>query len=660
MVDGNSVFTGKNRNNTKSVLPGIPPERLPVFSQSSNFFPNKPHDSSLSGQSKFDMWGDRKVRGLDISERTHPESVVASNIPSPYPFGPASDLTKSWSPSVSSWEKLSSNLNQNSMSARVHPCLNSSSDLNRSSQSSSQSHGIFGDRWHLNGNVRLMPGNESESSNQNGFYHGSSSGSKEHPICIPSAHYEYLNSSNNRNLTSEQFSNHSSGRVPKDSNCVNLKFPKEVNLNVTISNDSPEPSLEILESGQKHDQKNSTGMLPWLKSLPASNSNKSNGKTEINDCSSTKKILGVPILDSKVKNEGRLCRLLDINLPCEPPIPDLELPSGAGNLEKGMTKQDRGLRHEIDLNMCLSEDEASLVTSPVPSTRIKRTLGFDLEAPVVLESDDDVARGVEEPEAAEKFLEADHHPEEESMRMMAAEAIVSISSSILHHNDDVTSGERDPLQFLADVVICCGEELENKYEVMARKLRAEAEEIDYFELMTLKLPETTEEEYMPKPLVPDHINLDEAVGPSPAQVRPVRKGPGRRGRQQRKDFQRDILPGLTSLSRQEVTEDMRTFGGLMLATGHAWSGLSRRNGSGRGRRRAAVVANNNITINNPPPPLPAVVPPLVQQQAQQQQQQLNMDVGLEDRNLTGWGKTTRRPRRQRCAPGNNASAVPLT
>jgi hypothetical protein len=158
--------------------------------------------------------------------------------------------------------------------------------------------------------------------------------------------------------------------------------------------------------------------------------------------------------------------------------------------------------------------------------------------------------------------------------------------------------------------------------------------------MTLQLEEIKEEDYMPKPLVPENF-IEEETGTTSLPTR-ARKGPARRGRQ-RRDFQRDILPGLSSLSRHEVTEDLQTFGGLMKATGHAWAGLSRRsssrNGCGRGRRRSQVPPS-------PPPPVATVetCTPLMQQLN-------NVEVGLDDRSLTGWGKTTRRPRRQRCPAG---------
>ncbi|GER43785.1 hypothetical protein STAS_20640 [Striga asiatica] len=135
-------------------------------------------------------------------------------------------------------------------------------------------------------------------------------------------------------------------------------------------------------------------------------------------------------------------------------------------------------------------------------------------------------------------------------------------------------------------------------------------EIDDFEAMTLQIQETKEEDYMPAPSGPVQ------VGPA-IYVGRARRGQQRRGRQQRRDFQRDILPGLASLTRQEVTEDIQVLGGLMRAMGQDWSpGQPKRNMGPRGRRRAHAAAEEQ---------------------------------------MLGWGKKTRRPRRQRCQVAGNSS-----
>jgi len=102
----------------------------------------------------------------------------------------------------------------------------------------------------------------------------------------------------------------------------------------------------------------------------------------------------------------------------------------------------------------------------------------------------------------------------------------------------------DRLNWFVEIVSSCGDDIENNSDVVLRVKNSEDNEeegSDYFELMTLKLIETKEEDYMPKPLVPENLRLVETA----ATLLPnrARKGQARRGRQ-RRDFQRDILPGL--------------------------------------------------------------------------------------------------------------------
>ncbi|KAL5761677.1 hypothetical protein ACOSP7_017941 [Xanthoceras sorbifolium] len=441
----------------------------------------------------------------------------------------------------------------------------------------------------------------------------------------------------------------------------------------------------------KNETGNSQIVTQSLKSGSGSN-NFEASRVERSDFLSNKKILGFPIFEKAhiSKNESssltspsevevennRINRVLDINLPCDAAVPDLSQKSAVEALviEKKSDVKVAGFRHHIDLNSYVSEDEASLMPS-ILSSNVKN-VGIDLEAPIVPETEEEVIHEEENPQKAQEApLQSPEHKTErlqDELVRVAAEAIVSISSSSLHYHCDETvvaisssnphnpledatcnsseASVKDPLNWFVEIVSSCGNDLESKIDAFLRGKEGEnneeslSEGFDYFESMILKLTETTEEEYMPTPLVPENFKVEEAgttLLPRP------RKGQARRGRQ-RRDFQRDILPGLASLSRHEVTEDLQTFGGLMRATGHTWhTGLTRRNstrnGCGRGRRRAIVSS----PPPPPPPPMAATTTctPLVQQVT-------SVEVGLEDRSLTGWGKTTRRPRRQRCPAGN--------
>ncbi|XP_047321714.1 uncharacterized protein LOC124925686 [Impatiens glandulifera] len=369
--------------------------------------------------------------------------------------------------------------------------------------------------------------------------------------------------------------------------------------------------------------------LPWLKTKVA------------DEEQHVGNIPGFPIPSSKSKDEplpsqgnnnGSKARMIDINVAYD------------SDSDKTTPPKEVGANNSIfliDLNSCVSDDE--LPSPPLITSRNSLWRGcvqIDLEAPPA-----------EEPDFDDDIIEE----EEEDNTRAAAEAIVAISTTApISQDNEKTSwlplGEdsmEDPLSWFADILIS------SPHPPAKVSRRSSSSSLDEFEMMTLNLPEMKEEEYMPKPLVQilnrEEDEMDEAgTGTVSSMANRTRRGPGRRGRQ-RRDFQRDILPGLASLSRHEVTEDIQTFGGLMRATGHQWqSGVTRRNGSrngsgrGRGRRPnstsvAAVQVTTTTTTTTGPSSTDCTQ--LIQQMS------CADDV---------WGKTPRRPRRQRsCPQGNN-------
>ncbi|KAI4314110.1 hypothetical protein L6164_027046 [Bauhinia variegata] len=730
---------GQAKSNLKAIPQALKQERPLLPSKSIQDVYNKAHEPPsdyLRNRSKADLWREKAVCDLEISERSHEisinkhlDSVVSSHRPSLFAV-PPSDVAKSWSHSASSWEIANSSSSQKS-SVQMPPCPNPCGALSKSSQSG-QSNGIFGDSWSLNMNSKSNPGFRCEVPIQNGFYPVSSSVSKELSVNASSISYDYLNHNNDCKRIPEQFINHGSEKHNKGSICDDMKPGKDINLNVLLSHSSssklvPQSGLGIINGERKHEEH--LPVLPWLRPKLACKNEAQNAgqgltsgdlsflqgatvskkdetgkgpngnfihrvtsvscsndieprKTAVGDSSSNKKILGVPIFDMphispkkesssftshsvSIPNDveavenNRKNQVFDINLPCDPVVIELDkeivIEASAG--KKGSHALEGYARNQIDLNLSMSEDEASL--TPIPATNVKLKAEIDLEVPAVPEMEEDVPeeKQLETPLVSPQVpLDKAEQPRDELM-MNAAEAIVAMSSLFCNQADDVIcspseSPTVDPLSWFADVVSTCVDDLESKSDTARGKdgecnEESSSEGLDYFERMTLQLAETKEEDYMPKPLVPDSLNVEE-TGTSALPTR-TRKGPARRGRQ-RRDFQRDILPGLASLLRHEVTEDLQTFGGLMRATGHAWSGLTRRNGSrngcGRGRRRVQVAQSP------PPAATNETCAPLSQQLT-------NIEVGLEDRSLTGWGKTTRRPRRQRF-PAGNPPSIPLT
>lgn len=403
---------------------------------------------------------------------------------------------------------------------------------------------------------------------------------------------------------------------------------------------------------------------------------------ELGETQSVRKILGVPIpeIPCASKNEASLFVstsatlrsspeeensrhkgrriVIDINIACDLSMVELEKQAvmEAVVAETAMETKATIIRNSFDLNSCITEDDAQFFVQS-NNVKARTVVEIDLEAPPVLETELENSSEEKDEQNEASLQLPEHKPEQKQDEVVrvAAEAIVAISSS--SQIDQISSDSSDDplgsLGWFVGVVVSFESELESKSKeivvedavIVARPTTTMA--MDYFEAMTLQLEETKEQDYLPKPFVPEVQPVEDAGATS--LTNRTRRGHGRWGRQ-RRDFQRDILPGLASLSRHEVTEDIQTFGELMRATGHSWnSGSKRRNGTRNGGTRGrwrTVIETTPATVLSP------LSPPLKQKLS-------NIVSGLEDKSLTGWGKTTRRPRRLRC-PASHPPAVPLT
>lgn len=316
-------------------------------------------------------------------------------------------------------------------------------------------------------------------------------------------------------------------------------------------------------------------------------------------------------------------------------------------LEKPVNNSLSHYRCHIDLNLSVIEGEAQL--APCLPTAIMKlaTTEIDLEVPVVFDS--------ESGERIKMLPDKYKEPYEELSRL-AAEAIVAISASGGEHtvndgtHDSLETAPNDCLKWLAEVV--SSYECHDESNVQVANLSGDGafteelipEGMDYFEFMTLKLKDAKSENYFysyTQPILENQDEEEEEARVNVALSRRPRRGQARRGRQH-KDFQRDILPSLISLSKLEVTEDFQTFEELLRATGYTWQSSFRRKSNarnGRGRRRSVVIPSSHK--------LDAMCPPL-------EQKPLSGELELGDKTLTGWGKRTRRLPRQRCMNGNTA------
>ncbi|KAK6931297.1 Protein of unknown function DUF863, plant [Dillenia turbinata] len=693
-----STYVENRENGWLSKRPGINLSKSYLDSKSQGFRSEKFTLPSQSIQGMLDKAQESQFAqnkgGLraaaEISEKNHSfsnfnhlEPPAASRIPDSFPFFPASSLPNAWAPSISNWGSQTDKFSQKLSSNQTFAFPNSYLHMSESSSLPAEKHGAFRDKQIFSSNVRSDPsscGNDSFS--RNGFY-PRSSGSKETPIQSTTMPCGYLSNA----FTSS------------------VKSSKDLNLNEVLTTSSSHDvvshyNLEVYDRQRKQDA--TLAVLPslipkfacdertteirrdsktvesnFLHELPGSHAHENRSERIIpGDCPSNNKITGVsifgknhifrtdlpslispsPSIQRTSGGEGQITGVIDINLPCDSEAMNSEEQFGSEilSVHKEIDVNVSGIRNDIDLNLCLSDDE----TSPsVSGTKVKKVVGIDLEAPALPEtmecalSEEEALYTQHDTSMQSPEQKADAAKDE--LAQIAAEAIVAISSSCHHnHVDDASYNQSessviDPLQWFVDVVSSFGDDLENKLQVDSRSksndndcLGYSSDSSGYFESMTLKLTETNVEEYLSRPQIPESPKVEDP-GANMTPTRP-RRGPGRRGRQ-RRDFQRDILPGLASLSRHEVTEDLQTFGGLMRATGHSWhSGVARRNaaryGCGRGRRRSlgnAPAVEAATAVSAPP------------------MQQLNgVEMGLEDRSLTGWGKTTRRPRRQRCPAGN--------
>lgn len=715
-------LSGSSRSNVSSVTHGRQQDKLPIPSHPEQGIPNPVHHPPgiyPTRQSWEDPWRERNHHGLESTDRSRDHSnnnnlepFVAPQAPGSEPFFNTSHFASSWAHSISSWAKPTSSFSKKITT--FDSCLNSAAAMDRGKWRVGASSGLNpdlgGKLTTLNGfyhgsasgskevKVHLPSGGfdylncsrddnvASDRPTNNGFgYFPKGAHHADPKPALDINLNEVASKCSSNDVVILQDLNMTDGRSKCEDHLSGLPWLKR---KPTHANEAPNTRRSELMGDLRHLHTSSdqfcyrseafTGLnQPFTpKEMLSSSDSEMVGKNEIAETQNVKKILGFPIFSGALKTEPsshlstlasvacppegnnvdkeRKNRIIDINLEYEPDE-EIAVVEPTAEMEKQM-KEGASIRNYIDLNSCLSDSEDPSPPAYESNTvQVKVALDIDLETPIPLENEDDNMPSGENM-AVEVSLQTSENKIESSQAEVlrnAAEAMIAISSSC--PKIDTENYTLDPLEaslaesllLFVDAVSSCANEPKGRPGNISTFRDGSphdfSEEMDDFEVMTLQLQETKEEDYLPTPFVPE-LEKAEDERANTYQTR-SRRGQSRRGRQ-RRDFQRDILPGLTSLSRHEVTEDIQTFGGLMKATGHHWVGLTRRNGGGRGRRRA-VVENVSNAVEIP------VCTPLMNQVN-------SIEAVSEDRSLTGWGKTTRRPRRQRCPSGNNPTAVVLT
>ncbi|XP_009115381.1 uncharacterized protein LOC103840628 isoform X1 [Brassica rapa] len=583
---------------------------------------------------------ERAYRELEVRSKnpqasydSYVESFPASNAPRLHnDYRP--DFVRPWSHWSSSWENPRSTSHQRFFPVQTNPYMN------------------------FVARTRTDTSFDTRSPVTNGVYHGFSSGSKEAAVSFPSGGFrpnaslgevvKHQSSESFQGLKTQESSAMLPWLKPKPS------YKSERSSGLFDLNASTDQFMDGTDAG---DGRNGVSLQTGFRSSASCSYNANMGRIELINPQNSGKNIGGPVFQkhSICKEEHApfishsLCvadqhkevkRDFDINLPCDASVSVDQRGSKAFCAVKEEGNKAAINRHYFDLNSCASEDDEDSGLRSSLRVKTKGNMWIDLEAPPALESEEEGGGG------SQDMKGQDDNALDELIKE-AAQAIVAISLSDHHrHPDDAASSTTDaalksPLSWLADMITSCGDELERKADKSPEATDFEgyreeysSGEIDYFEAMTLNLHPTKEEDYMPEPLVPKNLIL-EGTG-----LNRLRRGQARRGRPKR-DFQRDTLPGLSSLSRQEVTEDIQLFGGLMKSREHTWSsGVASRRNSKR-KRTVTNVSQAQVCPSMTQPESVSV-------------------VGLEDGEITGWGKATRRPRRQRCPPAGNPATVIFT
>ncbi|XP_038983441.1 uncharacterized protein LOC103705318 isoform X2 [Phoenix dactylifera] len=697
---------GKSRSNVIFFNSGSCNEKYPMSSKSIQLKLEKSHETQLPDQNKIDTYlREKTTQPTEISGRNL--HLVCSNhsaVTYPQMNGPLSVVSRSacssaMSPPASSWRKPAQSISHIPIAVQALPCFNGSVMMNtQSNNSNAQNPGTAADKLQCNGVLKSR--SQLGSKFPNGLHNGLQLDSKSSAhFLLPTITLDRPNlNSGGDNSAYQNSDSHGVQKCLEGWQCTDNKSGRGVYSNRVILNGILDDLTAKQDLGGNHDGP-SKG-LPWLRTKsPGSGSSdvavcgpqmklgftedcsqlmsrcekltpefarkgdKDRGSSvcvphhslspfqikenkiyrhEASDGLNSNIIPGFPLLD-KIQQSA-----------CCSPVSchkqSLADDAKFSEKEKGARNHSLGTRNNINLNSGIDEAE-SPPSLYIPGVSAKFACKIDLEAPIDAWEEGTVcSQGkIVGMNHLNKLVESkDGSQETEFSHDMplrgAAEIIISMSLDVSSHSNGITfclstsASYDDSLQWFAEVVLSSAESGVSKGRGDGGSETSDDDGVDSFESLTLKLEAMKEDEYMCRSWEPEKPRDEEAGTASLLLTRP-RRGQARK-RRQRRDFQKDILPGLASLSRHEVAEDLQIFGSLMRASGEPWqTGSARRStgrsGQARGRRQPRSLAVVHVS------PLPT--------------EPTHTELEIGRTSMIGWGRTTRRCRRQRFPSGDGSA-----
>lgn len=646
---------GQRRSNVASLSPGFI-EELSVSLQNIDLKQaHEPETCHLMNQRKRKSCGEGlESLEKDLSSNSNPVRVSTCIVGTSRLLS-LTDKRNSKPSSVSSPKKHIRDIVRTPIIVQALPCFNSSLRLRKRSKSSVTGPVVAGKRSFRGKSSKFSPKFDSASFHQRSFCNRSRAESKTLQSLPPSADSNALDVGEESQLALEH-----QGPTKFSTLSMEVKSAEYMNSNFRTQSSSSDGERKLEDTVRG---------LAWSKSklVPKRKcGRRSESPAQVETRQS-------PSEDEDIKNSAN-DGVSNISLDCDPlPEPGEKVTSHKlvveGGLEQKIDQKISCFEAAIDPNLCMNDDESS------PTPPLSTELG--LEGPVSPENkesspprgnsdenqvetsselsgkeDGDVQEDLTQ-NAAEAMVSGEEDGDmQEELSKNAATALVSISSSVFQTCPETAACEpsepsrSDDLYWFAKVVSSVVDDPDSELGVSLRsKNDGDYKEymfngLDYFEAMTLNLVESNVEEA-------DWFKTYDQVGEkeeaSGATYLPSQQSRGRmrRQRQQRKDFQTEVLPSLASLSRCEVTEDLQTIEGLIEAAngprGRVCTRSMSRNGRARGRKRLFISTSNltDTTICSP-----------------SKQRTSFREKDVKERSLIGWGRITRRRRGPR-SPSTN-------